>query len=148
MSVTPLHQFDVYISKHVDADVFTAWKATINRSSFPNVNLSNDKEQTYHLDEDKYKNSFSLFLQLCDSLPSKLFDYVVSIDGDNVVITGLTETTVRVAIVDLVTSQIPNASVKLVRPPTNFRVYAPTQAVQSEDIGGISSIFGGDDGDY
>ncbi len=148
MTTTPLHQFDVHISKHINADVFTAWKATINRASFPNINLKDGEQQCAHLDEVKYRNSFSLYLQLCDSLPSKLFDYAVAIDGENLIITGITETTVRVAIVDLVTSLIPSASVKMVRPPTNFRVYAPTQPVQSEDVGGIGSIFGGDDGDY
>ena len=42
MSVPPLHQFDVYISKNVNDD--SVWNATINRVSFPYVNQSNDKK--------------------------------------------------------------------------------------------------------
>ena len=148
MTTTPLHQFDVHLSKHIEGDVFTAWKVIINKSSFPNINLKDGEKQCAHLDEIKYGNSFSLFLQLFDSLPSKLFDYVISIDGDNLIITGITETTVRIAIVDVVTSLIPNASVKMVRSPTNFRVYAPKQPAQSEDVECIGNIFGGDDEDY
>ena len=125
MSVPPLHQFDVYISKNVNDD--SVWNATINRVSFPYVNQSNDKKQLFHLNEIKYRKSFSSFLQLCDSLPSKLFDYTISIEGDNLVIAGLTETTVRVAIVDLITERLPCASVKMIKPPINFRVYIPTE---------------------
>ncbi len=131
MTTTPLYQFDVHISKHLDANVFTAWKATINKTSFPNINLRNGQQQSLHLDEFKYRSSFNLFLQICDNLPNKLFDYTVGIDDDNLVITGITETTVRVAIIDLITALIPSAGVKIVSPPTNFRIYASTEPSKS-----------------
>jgi hypothetical protein len=142
MSVTPNYQFDVYITKQMNG---TGWKATISKSSFPALQFL---DKTAHLNEDKYKNSFSAFLLLCDTLPSRLFDYSVATEGDNIVITGLTETTVRVAIVDLVNSVVSGASVKMVKPPTNFRVYVPEKSTV-ENVDGLADIgcfF--DNGDY
>jgi len=140
MSVAPNYQFDVYITKQMDG-----WKATISKASFPALQFS---DKAVHLNEDKYKNSFNAFLQLCDTLPSRLFDYSVTTEGDNIVITGLTETTVRVAIVDLVNSVVSGASVKMVKPPTNFRVYVPAKSTV-ENVDGLADIgcfF--DNGDY
>ena len=53
MTTTPLHQFDVQLSKHLEGDVFTAWKLTINKSLFPNINLKNGEKRCAHLDEIK-----------------------------------------------------------------------------------------------
>lgn len=142
MSVAPNYQFDVYITKQTDG---TCWKATISKTSFPVLPFSN---KTVHLNEDKYKNSFSAFLQLCDTLPSRLFDYSVAVEEDNIVITGLTETTIRVAIVDLVNSVVSGASVKMVKPPTNFRVYVPANS-NVENVDNLADIGGFfKDGDY
>ena len=129
MSTKPLYQFDVYISRCHYGDSYDtiSWKATIDRASFPNIDLSNGNQKTFHLDEYDYENCFNVFLQLYDFLSPKLFDYSVNIDDDNLFITALTETTVRAAIVDLITSHIPHAQVKLVRQPTNYRVYIPIQ---------------------
>ena len=127
MSTKPLYQFDVYISRCHNGDSYdtTSWKATIDRASFPNIDLSNYNQKTFHLNEYGYQDCFKVFLQLYDFLSPKLFDYSVNIDDDNLVITALTETTVRAAIVDLITFHIPHSQVKLVRQPTNYRVYIP-----------------------
>lgn len=153
MTMTPKHQFDSYLSKHMDEEGnFVAWKATINKTSFPNVKLSSGVN-SFHLDENKYKDSFKLFLQIFGSVPSSLYDYSVFVNGEDIVITGLSETTVRIAIVDLSTSAVPGASVKMVRQPTNFRVYAPVTSSNSdpsshqEDLEPLGNIFGLD-GDY
>jgi hypothetical protein len=140
--------------------LLNGWKATINAFSFPpfvdkivsygdtTVNPTLPQGIIIHLDEDKYKNSFSAFLQFCHTLPSKLFDYTLAREGDNIVITGLTETTVRVAIVDLVNQIVSGASVKMVKPPTNFRVYVKANStVENVDgLADIGSFF--DNGDY
>jgi hypothetical protein len=141
--MNPAHQFDVQITKHVNDNIDVAWKATIKKSSFPEVHLTSDKSYNLHLNEEKYHNSFRLFSQIFGTLPATLFDYRVSISGDDLVITGLTETTVRVAIVDLITSNFPNASVKMVKPPVNFRVYLPAVTSAPAEIDNdISGIFG------
>jgi hypothetical protein len=58
-------------------------------------------------------------------------------------ITGVAETTFRVAIVDLITQLIPNVSVKMVRPPLDFRVYTDLKHLESNEIDtNISGIFG------
>lgn len=139
MSSTPTYQFDAYVTKHIDG-----WKATIDKTLFPFPT-----NKTNHLNEEKYRHVFSSYLLLCDTLPSKLFDYSICVDGNNVVITGLTETTVRVAIVDLVNSLIPDASVKMVKPPINFRVYVPQKqsVVENVDCLGVIGHFF-DAGDY
>ena len=140
--MNPTHQFDVQITKHMNYNIDVAWKATIKKSAFPNINLTS--ENSYHLNEEKYHNSFRLFSQIFGTLPTTLFDYSVSISEDNLVITGLTETTVRVAIVDLITSIIPTASVKMVKPPVNFRVYVPIETSTPVEIDNdISGMFGG-----
>jgi hypothetical protein len=136
---------------------FVAWKATINKLAFPNIKLSSGVN-SFHLDENKYKDSFKLFLQMFGSIPSTLFDYNVFVNGEDIVITGLSETTVRIAIVDLTTGVVPGASVKMVRPPTNFRVYEPitsstnptsnsSQETQLDELEPLGNIFG-TDGDY
>lgn len=143
MSSTPSYQFDAYVTKQNGG-----WKATINKTLFPFL-TQNTSNKTIHLNEEKYKHVFSSFLLLCETLPSNLFDYTVCLDEDNVVITGLTETTVRVAIVDLVSSFMPDASVKMVKPPINFRVYSSQKqpAVENVDcFGDVGCFF--DNGDY
>lgn len=152
MSSTPLHQFDVKISKCTEKNSDVCWNAIIDKSSFPNIiPLKNDGANLFQLDENKYKNSFSLFLKVFGKLPSTLFDYSVFVpsNSNEIIISGLTETTVRVAIVDLMTNIIPNANVKMVRPPINFRVYAPTPN-NDIDVSNDNSLFNifGETGDY
>ena len=141
-----VNKFDVYLSKQASDNKFK-WKATINKSSFPKINLTNEPK-LFHLNEEKYKKSFEAMLDVFGVLPSYLFDYNVSLNGEEIIITGVTETTVRIAIVDLITQTISNASIKLVRPPLDFRVYVPQETsnpIETEvDLGGIF----GDIGDY
>ena len=141
-----VNKFDVYLSKQASDNKFK-WKATINKSSFPKINLTNEPK-LFHLNEEKYKKSFEAMLDVFGVLPSSLFDYNVSLNGEEIIITGVTETTVRIAIVDLITQTISNASIKLVRPPLDFRVYVPQETsnpIETEvDLGGIF----GDIGDY
>ena len=154
MESPPNYRFDVYLSKHTDANGITdGWKASINKTDFVSV-----VNGTYTLDSDKYKSSFQSIADAFGHLPDIMFAYTVNLVGDNVEIVGLTETTVRVAIVDLVTKKHADASVKMVRPPLDFRVYLPTtstapatdpaSAEPPEPAVNISSIFGTMDGDY
>ena len=141
-----VNKFDVYLSKQISDNKFK-WKVTINKSSFPKINLTNEPK-LFHLNEEKYKKSFEAMLDVFGVLPSCLFDYNVSLNGEEIIISGVTETTVRIAIVDLITQTISNASIKMVRPPLDFRVYVPqetsTQMEVEVDLGGIF----GDIGDY
>lgn len=137
----PTFKFHVNVSKITSNDKIL-WKATINKKSFPNINVT-ESPKLYHLDEQKYRTSFKSIFDLFGSLPTSLFDYEVSLNGDEIMITGVTETTVRVAIVDLITQLIPNVSVKMVRPPLDFRVYTDLKQLESNEIDtNISGIFG------
>jgi len=142
-----LNKFDVCLSKHHNDNDKFRWKATINKTSFPKINLTNEPK-LFHLNEEKYKKSFEAMLDVFGFLPSSLFDYNVLLNGEEIIITGVTETTVRVAIVDLITQTTSNASIKMVRPPLDFRVYIPNETstpIEAEvDLGGIF----GDIGDY
>lgn len=111
------------------------------------VNCSTE-EKKYHLDEVKYRKSFALFYQLFTEVPTSLFDYSVSVVDNELVVTALTETTVRVAIVELIMSKIPTASVKMVKPPLNFRVYLPTEEAVSTEVDHCLGGMFGDVADY
>jgi hypothetical protein len=148
---TLAHQFDVYLSKYSkDNDHTFAWKASIDKAKFPKVSVHGGG----HLDEEKYKSSFQPIFDIFGSLPSQLFDYTVQDTADTIDIFGPTETTVRVAIVDLITGVLPKASVKMVRPPLDFRVYVPSAqtatmtATTEEQLAVPLNIFGNMEGDY
>jgi len=137
----PAFKFDVNVSKFTSNDKIL-WKSTINKGSFPNINVT-ETPKLYHLDEQKYRTSFQSIFELFGSLPNSLFDYEVSLNGDEIMITGVIETTFRVAIVDLITQLIPNASVKMVRPPLDFHVYTPLKQLETNEIdSNILEIFG------
>ena len=123
MSLNPTYQFDVVVGENTFDGVTIGWKALISKAQFPKISKLENTVQVFYLDKDKYKNSFQQFTLLFDTIPDKLFEYKAYIDEDNVVITGLTETTIRVAIVELITNLNSKFSVKMVRPPLNFRVY-------------------------
>lgn len=135
-----LNKFDVYFSKQDNGNDKFRWKATINKSSFPKINLTNEPK-IFHLNEEKYKKSFEPMFDVFGFLPNSLFDYNVLLNGEEIIITAFTETTVRIAIVDLITHSLPNASIKMVRPPLDFRVYVPhetsTPIETGVDLGGI-----------
>lgn len=150
-----LYSFDAVMSKVNDSNgKFMAWKMTISRSSFPASALKNGETLTASLDPVKYSNSFEQYGRLLNlsTLPSDLYKYTVTASSDSFTVTGMTETTVRVALVDLVSQSNSNTNVRLVRPPVNFRVYekqSSTQPTTEEaDVGGLVGMFGEDNGDY
>lgn len=149
---TPLYSFDSDLSKVTDsAGKFQAWKMTMARSAFPSSQLAAGSTHTFTLDSVKYANSFEQFSRLLNlpTLPAQMYEYTVSATDDSFTITGMTETTVRIAIVDLVNKSNPNTKLMMVRPPINFRVYAlPSKSTDDEvDLGGLN-MFGECNGDY
>tara|TARA_B100001059_G_scaffold175478_1_gene175809 strand:+ start:1142 stop:1528 length:387 start_codon:yes stop_codon:yes gene_type:complete len=120
--MNPSHQFNAYISNFTNPTTNKIlWKATIEKSKFPELN-DHTTEKTYHLNPDTYKDSFQYLSDIFNQLPSQLFNYTVSTNGDSLYITGVTETTVQEGVVDLVKSVIPNANVNIIKPYFHVRI--------------------------
>ncbi len=151
---TPLYTFDSYLSKVTDENGrFMAWKMTSSRNSFPASQIAPGESHTFTLDPVKYSNSFEQYRRLLnlETLPAQMYEYTISATDDSFSVTGMTETTVRVAIVDLVSKSNPNTKLMMVRPPINFRVHAlPQKPTEDVDVGAgnLFNMFGENDGDY
>jgi hypothetical protein len=134
------HQFDVNFKINTSQNV---WNAVISKTSFPYA-ITNSCN---HLNEETYKQSFSLLNTLLGNdyvLPSVLFDYNVTVNDTDIVVSGISEITVRVAIVDLLKQNTPGILVKMVRPAFNFRVYE-TKTEKVDDNVSLTGIFGEED---
>ena len=144
---TPMYAFDAKLSKLTDDNKnFVAWQFSMDRASFPASQLPNGETRSFTLDRTTYATSFNNFTQLFGtSLPDALFAYTVTAENDRFYVKGMTEATVRAAVVDLVA--LSNADTKvmmLARPPVTFRVYE-----EEQEFSGITCIFGPEDGgDY
>jgi hypothetical protein len=136
--VEPKYQFDVFISKdptnlhHI---------ATVNKTLFPPISHTG----LFQLDENKYQKYFQIFRELYGEetpLPTKLFEYSVDINDTDIVISGITEITTRIAIVELISDVVlnPDIKIKMIRHPYNFRVYY-SDTVNNDNIE-FGNIFG------
>lgn len=154
----PLYTFDAHLSKVTDSEgKFQSWKFTIAKKDFPASQLGTGESHTFVLDSDKYKNSFEQYSRLLglSTVPESLYTYTVSATEDSIVVTGMTESTVRIAVVDLVSKSNSNTKLMMVRPPISFRVYSTVKTTPTTDggetadvdLGGVFGMFG-EAGDY
>lgn len=99
--MSAIYHIDSNISLNIENGNYVGWKAIIKKNIFHKLPQLSNYKKTFYLDYNKYKNYFQQYLQLLNTLPSKFLKYEAYIDGDNVVIIGLTDTTVRVSILEL-----------------------------------------------
>jgi|SaaInlStandDraft_6_1057023.scaffolds.fasta_scaffold07590_5 hypothetical protein len=148
----PLFAFDAYLRRDTVDGEFVAWEFVVNKTIFPvpTDNFENGVSYDFTLDSDKYSKSFAPYKKMfnVETLPENMYKYSLKIDGDFLYISGISETTVRVAVTDTVTKQIPDTKLKLVRPPVNFRVYKEDEVVDEVDLGNMFLFGGAEDGDY
>ena len=151
-----LFSFDANMKKVTDTNKkFLGWQFTIAKKDFPTSELKAGQTYNFTLDAAKYRSSFEQYGRLLnvDVLPESLYSYTVSATTDSITVTGMTETTVRVAIVELINKSNPNTKVMLVRPPVNFRVYELPSLTENNDsvdvyADGMFNMFGTDDDDW
>jgi hypothetical protein len=153
---TPFCSFDAHLSKKISADgKFSAWRFTIKMSDFPFVKLADGDEFINWLNVDTYKESFEPYYKMFASvgittIPEEFYSYTVERHGDEITISGLSETTVRVAIVNIVRNADSNTKVMMVRPPINFRVHKTKHNEEPviENVGFAGFFDQSDSGDY
>jgi hypothetical protein len=148
----PLHTFTAQLQRVVENGQSVGWEFKVSRSSFPNSEFSVGFSSSFVLDGQKYARSFESYKTFVQSLgvtefPLSLLKYTVTSTDDFIVIRGLTETTVRVAVVDLVSRSNGNIKMTMTRPATTFRVYKDSQNTEDVVPDGFGSMFG-DVGDY
>lgn len=147
----PLHTFSAQLKRVTENGASVGWEFRVSRSSFPNTEFQEGSTTSFVLDGNKYAKSFESYKTFLQSLgvtelPSSLLEYTVSSSSTEIVVRGLTETTVRVAVVDMVTKSNGNVKLTMTRPEVTFRVYkAPEETEESFD--GFVGMFG-DNADY
>lgn len=155
VSAEPTYSFDAQLSKVTENGKFVTWQYSMPRNSFPTSQLSAGSSHTFVLDKVKYANSFGHYTQLLEPLgmevPEGFYTYTVSATEDTILVKGMTESTVRIAVVDLVTtSNSKSLKVMMVaRPPVSFRVYEQQSVKEpDEEFTGFTGLFPDADGDY
>lgn len=130
----------VFISEYIESslDIFTEF-AVGSTASFT-------------LDANKYAKSFASYKNFVkslgvDELPESLLTYTVTSTATEIIVSGLTETTVRVGVVDLVTKSNGAVKMTMTRPEVTFRVYKTKEPEEETNVS-FGGLFGEEEGDY
>lgn len=150
-----LHTFSAQLKRVLKEGETIGWEFRVQRSSFPNSEFNVGSTTSFTLDHEKYSKSFASYKNFVGSLgmselPKSLLEYTITSTDTEIIVSGLTETTVRVAVVDLVSKSNGNVKLTMTRPETIFRVYkSKNENEDSNVVTSCSGLFGDfENGDY